>query len=210
MATTSHKLDEMTFDTRRLEALTDGVFAIAMTLLVLDLNVKAIGAAAGSGQLWTGLDHLSNQIISFVVSFLMLGSMWAVHTRQFEFIKRTDRRLITINTLRLLAVVFLPLTTSVAGAYSGIILGNILLPINFLVLSCLSYWQWHYAVTSRNRLYNAELTAAGKRYYELRNQIVILMAAAVVVLAIWFGEWAFCLFLLTPWIGRVVSRAPKA
>ena len=117
--------DPQRFSTRRLEALTDGVFAIAMTLLVLDLKVENLGEAATNQQLWEALAGMQSNLISFIVSFLLLGSMWAVHVRQFEYIKQADRRFTMINTLRLLAVVFMPFTTSLAGAYPNIVLGRV-------------------------------------------------------------------------------------
>lgn len=127
----------------------------------------------------------------------MLGSLWAVHTRQFEYIKRTDRRLIMINNIRLLAVVFLPLTTSVTGAYSNLALGNMLLPINFLLITITSYWQWRHAIETKPKLYDIELTDAYKKYFDFRNKMIIVTACGVVVLSAFIGEWAFLLFLVS-------------
>jgi uncharacterized membrane protein len=191
-----HPIDSITYSTRRLEALTDGVFAIAMTLLILDLKVSAIGRASTSDQLWHGINNLSVPIVSIVISFLMLASLWATHTRQFEYIKRADRRLIMINNLRLLTVVFLPLTTSITATYSNLVLGEMLLPINFLVITAVGYWQWRYAINSDPKLYDTELTDSNKKYFDLRNKLIIAIACGVVILSAFVGEWAFLLFLI--------------
>jgi uncharacterized membrane protein len=204
-------LEKNTFSTRRLEALTDGVFAIAMTLLILDLHVQDLGQAASSGQLWHALTNMEGSITSFVISFLLLGSMWAVHMRQFEYIKRADRHLTMINTLRLLAVVFIPLTTSIAGNYSDTVLGRVLFPLNFFALAAVSYWEWAYAVNDKTKFYD-NLTADNRRYLEARNRDIIIISFLVVILAIPFGEWAFLLFLLTAWLGarkRPVKNSAK-
>ena len=177
-----------------------------MTLLILDLNVSAIGRAINSDQLWHGLYDLRSSIVSFAISFLMLGSLWAVHTRQFEYIKRSNRHLIMINNIRLLAVVLLPLTTSIAGAYSNLVLGNILLPINFLIIILISTWQWQYAVNSKPKLYDFELTEPNKRYFKLRNNLVIATSVGVVILSLFIGEWAFALFILPPIITRRMAK----
>lgn len=189
------------FSTRRLEALTDGVFAIAMTLLVLDLKVDSLGHATSSGELWHSIASHEGSIVAFVVSFLLLGSMWAVHMRQFEFIKRADRHLTMINTLRLLAVVFIPLTTSIAGDYSDEVLGRVLFPLNFFILAAVSSWQWRYAVRDDRHFYDT-LTKTDIAYLARRNTAILITAGLVTLLAIAVGEWAFLLFLLAPYFGR--------
>ena len=186
--------DRQSFSTRRLEALTDGVFAIAMTLLVLDLNVAELGNAASNQELWHALTGMSSNLVSFVVSFLLLGSMWAVHVRQFEHIQEADRRLTAINTLRLLIVVLIPFTTSLAGTYSNLLLGEILFPINFLALAIVSWWQWQYAA---KHLRN-DMSAQARHKAVLRNSAVVIIATLVVVFAIFVGEYAFLLFAATP------------
>jgi uncharacterized membrane protein len=100
------------FSTRRLEALTDGVFAIAMTLLVLDLAVPNIDTVKNSADLWSALGPLSGNIISFSISFAILAIMWGIHVRQFDGIKRIDERVLNYNNLRLFIVVLIPFTTS--------------------------------------------------------------------------------------------------
>jgi uncharacterized membrane protein len=192
------------FSTRRIEALTDGVFAIAMTLLVLDLKVDALGPVSGSGQLWEALRHMDGSIASFVISFLLLGSMWGVHMRQFEFIKRADRHLIMINNLRLLAVVFLPLTTSIAGSYSDTVLGRVLFPLNFFMLAVASYWQWHYAISGPRDL-SEGLPEGEKRRLEVRNRGITVAAFLVVVASVPFGNYAFLIFLVAPLVMRYKS-----
>lgn len=192
--------DVFAFSTRRIEALTDGVFAIAMTLLVLDLKVD-FGHLTASAQLWQHLHDIQNKIIAFAVSFLLLGSMWSVHTRQFEFIKKTDRHLTWINNLRLLAVVFIPLTTSIAGSYDHLVLGRILLPINFFIISAVSRWEWNYATNAKSGL-SEKLPATDVQYFSLRNRAIVIMALAVVVASAFVGDAAFVLFLATPLINK--------
>ncbi|MBP7834795.1 DUF1211 domain-containing protein, partial [Candidatus Saccharibacteria bacterium] len=142
------------YSTRRMEALTDGVFAIAMTLLILDLDVTKFGQVLNNQQLVHIFSNdFSTTFISFLISFLLLGSMWAVHARQFDSIKYTDRTLMMINNLRLLTVVLIPFTTSLSGAYPDLLLAKILFPINFLLLSIASSVEWNYA-TSKEVFYD--------------------------------------------------------
>lgn len=192
--------DVFAFSTRRIEALTDGVFAIAMTLLVLDLKVD-FGHLTSTAQLWDQLYGIRDKVVTFVVSFLLLGSMWAVHTRQFEYIRKADRHLTLINNLRLLAVVFIPLTTSLDGNYNHLVLGRVLLPVNFFVISALSRWEWNYATDPKNGL-SAGLPSSDVQYFSLRNRAIVTMALAVVVASAFVGDAAFLLFLAVPLLNK--------
>lgn len=193
--------DTETFSSRRVEALTDGVFAIAMTLLILDLHADEIGRVGSSAELWHGLSNMSAGLVSFVISFLMLGSMWAVHARQFDYIKTVDRHLIALNTARLLAVVFMPLTTSISSAYSHVALGKMLLPLNFFILTFLSYLQWRYASSEKRNLCEP-LSDENRAYFKFRNNSVLMLAAFTLVLSIWLGNLAFVIFAITGFLNK--------
>src|SRR5499427_10908242 len=98
----------------RVQALADGVFAIAMTVLVLGIQVPEGGGAA---DLRAHLAALAPRLASYVLSFVMLGVLWIGHHYQFHFIRRTDRGLLWLNLLFLLTVTFLPFGTAVLGNY---------------------------------------------------------------------------------------------
>lgn len=198
------------FSTRRVEALTDGVFAIAMTLLVLDLKFDSFTQINSSAELLQALSTQSESIASFIISFLLLGNMWAVHMRQFEYIAKTDRRLTMLNTIRLLAVVVMPLTTSIAGAYPDVLLARILFPLNFFAIAVLGLIQWKYATNPANHLNASDLDSSFKRRADLRNTIIVITAALVTILAAFFGETAFLLFLIAPILIRSRKRAAHA
>ncbi len=199
MATSKETLTQR-FSTRRIEALSDGVFAIAMTLLVLNLDVSELGKVANNQELWRALNGISQQALNFVISFLFLGAMWAVHTRQFEYIKQTDRRLMTINTLRLLTVVTIPFTTSVSTDFLGVPLAQIILPINVFLLIAISFWQWHYATSKRTGL-NNDVPKKILEDANRRNIVILIISFSVIVLSYFIGSLAFLLFLL-PALGQ--------
>ncbi|MBI2797952.1 DUF1211 domain-containing protein [Candidatus Saccharibacteria bacterium] len=200
--------DKQTFSTRRLEALTDGVFAIAMTLLVLDLKVPEIVGQVTNTGLMQALRGMQSNVVSFVVSFLLLGSMWAVHVRQFEHFHVADRHFTMINTLRLLAVVFIPFTTSLAGAYPNLLIARVLFPLNFFFLALISWWQWSYA-TKLDKQLKANLDKPEIVNGEQRNVVFLLISAATVVLSIFVGTWAFLLFALAPVFMRLFTAPVK-
>ena len=97
--------------TGRLEAFSDGVFAIAITLLVLELHVPE-----DTGHLLQSLLALGWSYGAYVVSALLIGLIWANHHAMFERIERADRPLQFLNTLLLMNVAFLPFVTAVLAA----------------------------------------------------------------------------------------------
>ncbi len=196
------------FSTRRMEALTDGVFAIAMTLLVLDISVDKLGEITTNQQLINSLTgDFGSSFISFIISFLLLGSMWAVHARQFDSIKFADRRLMMINNIRLLAVVLIPFTTSLSGTYPNLTLATILFPLNFMALTFLSSWEWNYA-TSKTDLYDKkELSAKTIKFLKVKNKIFAGSSVIVTILSVFIGSWAFILFLPVSYIWMKIEKS---
>ncbi len=95
----------------RIAAFSDGVFAFAVTLLVLQLEVPK------SGDLAHELTALWPFFISFVISFFVIASYWVSHHRLFALIERYDGRLIWLNFLELFFIVLLPFTASLVGEH---------------------------------------------------------------------------------------------
>ena len=98
--------------TDRLEAFSDGVFAVAITLLVLNLSVHA-----NPGQLGRRLVDEWPHYATYVVSFLTVGIVWVNHHRQFEHIARADRTLMLLNLVLLLFVTLIPFPTGLLAQY---------------------------------------------------------------------------------------------
>ena len=92
--------------TSRLEAFSDGVFAIAFTLLVLEFRPPATNIP-----LWSYLTSLWPSLLAYSISFLLIGLIWANHHSMFVHIRRVDRLLLFLNTMLLADVAFLPFPT---------------------------------------------------------------------------------------------------
>jgi uncharacterized membrane protein len=97
----------------RLEAFSDGVIAVAITLLVLDVHVPA----SGPGVLLDALGKQWANYLGYVTSFLIIGIYWANHHLLFKYIKRTDHFFLLINTLFLMCIAFVPFGTSLLETY---------------------------------------------------------------------------------------------
>lgn len=107
-------------ETGRVEAFSDGVFAIAITLLVLDLRLPAgITPEASEAAVWQGLLDLWPEYLAFLISFAFIGVMWINHHRLFTHIARIDTPLMLLNLLLLLGVTVLPFPTGVLSEHLG-------------------------------------------------------------------------------------------
>ena len=134
----------------RLEALTDGIFATVMTVLVLSLSVPVIANGATNGEVATDIETLGPNILAYVLGFLLLAVLWISHHNVFHYMTRVDRPLLWLNTLFLLTIGFLPFSTALVGKYPQfqvpeVIFGANIIAISICMLSILSY-------SSRTRL----------------------------------------------------------
>src|SRR5438132_1257264 len=100
----------------RLEAFSDGVFAIASTLLVLDLHVPELAAVARTrGGLWGALLAQWPRLLSYLISFGIVGFYWVGHHLMLHFVRHVDRRFLFLNVVFLMLVAFMPYPAAVLG-----------------------------------------------------------------------------------------------
>ncbi|MEP6895930.1 MAG: TMEM175 family protein [Chloroflexota bacterium] len=97
----------------RLEAFSDGVFAIVITLLILDIRFPEVDYS----QFWTALTALLPRIIMYVMSFIIIGLYWVSHHNSMQVVKKIDRNFLWLNILFLLCISFIPFPTSLVGRY---------------------------------------------------------------------------------------------
>jgi len=100
------------WDTNRTEAFSDGVFAIAITLLVLDLQVPT----SLLNHLWSGIAHEWPEYLGYATSFITIGGIWLAHHRVFGHLRYANGRVMQINLLLLMGVAFLPFPTRLVAA----------------------------------------------------------------------------------------------
>ena len=101
----------------RLEAFSDGVIAIVITLLVLEIHVPPLPAHAGSQALWTALLSLLPNIAAYIISFLICSIYWITHHNFVHDLREVDRTLLWSNNVFLLFLAFLPFPTALLGQH---------------------------------------------------------------------------------------------
>ena len=139
--------------TNRLETLTDGIFAIAMTLLVFGLSIPD---GTPPTHLLTSLYQLLPNVLSVIVSFVILGVVWVATHSQFQYIRRADHALIWLNLSFLLCVTLVPFSAGVLGRYASQPIAVILYGSNLLACLLFHYGMWWHA-TRGGHLVDANL-----------------------------------------------------
>jgi uncharacterized membrane protein len=104
-------------ETARVEAFSDGIFAIAITLLVLNIRVPAPDLTGHGGTLLQALLGLWPAYLGYLISFFTIGIMWVNHHSMFVLIRRTDRYFLLLSVFFLMCIAFLPFPTAVLADY---------------------------------------------------------------------------------------------
>ncbi len=124
-----------------------------MTVLVLSLSVPIIATnislPAENAQLVKSLNSLLPDILSYVISFAILGAFWMRHHMMFNFVVKVDRLLLWLNIIFLLTIGFIPFSTALIGRYPGLQLSLVIYGSNLIATSITSIFVWRYAVTNR-------------------------------------------------------------
>jgi uncharacterized membrane protein len=129
----------------RLAALSDGIFAVAMTLLVLDLHIPTAAQVHSEGELLAALCAMGPQWLTYGMSFLTLGIFWAGQQTQLNYINEGTRDLTWIHLGFLFAVTLLPLSTRLLAEFITYRSALLLYWLNILALGAMLYWSWAHA-----------------------------------------------------------------
>ena len=181
----------------RLAALSDGIFAVAMTLLVLDLHIPTAAQVHSEGELLAALCALGPQWVAYLMSFLTLGIFWAGQQTQLNHIGEGTRDLTWIHLGFLFAVTLLPLSTRLLAEFITYRSALLLYWFNILILGAMLYWSWTHATHAnlvKNDTPNEVRTSICKRI--LTAQSLYAVGAALCVINTWVGIGAIVLVQL--------------
>jgi uncharacterized membrane protein len=187
----------------RVELFSDAVFAIAITLLVLDIRVPEDGGIHDAGELWNNLFHLWPSYLGFAFSFLVIGVMWINHHAVFEYLGHIDRLLMFVNLLLLMGIAFLPFSSAIlaehladpdtrplASAYYGVTLTYITVMFNLL---------WWLGRRQRKELHLEPHLVQGERTITIRYAVslaCVVAAAAFTLVNVWLSLSGYLLLVL--------------
>ncbi|MBP6941451.1 MAG: DUF1211 domain-containing protein [Syntrophorhabdaceae bacterium] len=128
----------------RLEALVDGIFAFAMTLLVTGLVIPHLSKGEAKARLAVSIAEMRSEFTSFLIAFFVLASFWQMHNRQFHYVRAVDSSTVRITLFILACVVLMPFTTIISGAYSDVQIAVNLFHANMFILGALFLVHWRH------------------------------------------------------------------
>jgi uncharacterized membrane protein len=177
----------------RLEAFSDGVFAIVITLLVLEIKVPKVPA----NELKHALYELLPKYFSFALSFVIIGVYWVSHHNMMHFIEKTDRVSLWLNMLVLFTICIIPFPTALMGDYpdssiSILVYGSTLASVN---LSGGLFWAY---CTKNNRLCNQKLNPKFSRKITRLHLSPCLLYIAAVLLSMISNKISYAIFIGVP------------
>ena len=175
----------------RLEAFSDGVFAIAITLLIIEIKVPSHAELAAAGGLWPALGTRWPSFVGYVISFLTLGIMWANHHAIFQYVRRADRRFLLVNVLFLMGISFLPFPTAVLAEYLPSLADRrtavVLYGTTLVAIAVLFNWVWWTGIGDP-RLLGEQVDLEGLRTISRRYRLGpagYLAALALAPVSVW-------------------------
>ena len=188
----------------------DAIFAIAITLLVLEIKVPDINRHVATDEmLLKALDELMPKFIGFFLSFFFVGLYWTIHHRMFGYVINYNRRLLTLNLIFLLAVVLMPFST---GFYSEYILRLLKVPMiiysgNIIFLGIMNVVLWRYISDRKNQL-SQGITNEEKKYFMVRAITVPVIFLFVTVFYVFVNRIVpLYILVFIPLIMRFVRKA---
>lgn len=150
----SPKPELQALNSERVATLADGVFAIVLTLLVIELKAPEGNT---SEQLMHALLELGPKFFSFALTFCVISIFWFGHHMEFHYIKRSDRMHLWLNLLFMMAISFLPFSASLLGNNLLLPLANAFYGVHLAILGFIRYWHWRYA-TDNHRLVDKDMS----------------------------------------------------
>ncbi len=194
----------------RIVNFSDGVFAIVITLLVLDIRVPEIPADLVSQELPSRLLALEPKFLSYVISFLVIAIYWQAHHRVFRPIRSYDSTLLWLNFLFLMAISFLPFPTSLLGEYSKEQLSVVIYAATAAAASLLLVSISWYAA-GEHRLVSSDLDVEAERIQRVQGlavPVVFVLSIGISFFSPRAAMYSWLLLSITdPLVRRIWSRS---
>jgi uncharacterized membrane protein len=194
-------ISETKFPTERVNNFSDAIFAIAITLLVLEIKVPTVDEVKA-----VGIDGVLNKRVSnfvgYFVSFVVTALYWKNHLQLFQLVKSIDNKLFWLNLWLLFFVVIMPFSTALYSYFFGSDTSFSFYCFNLAAIGFMSYWMMTYVIKKENL--KESLGAIQTRW--MRNRILIgaivfLLCVPFLWISPWLGRFGFLLIFLFQAIG---------
>lgn len=179
----------------RLDQLSDGIFAIVMTVLVFEFKVPVL-SPVNNQTLWTELNHLLPIFESYILSFALLFTYWRAHHFFISIYAKTiDSVLVNINGLFFMLIGLIPFSSSILGQYRGNELSVILFAVHIILIGLTLYWMRRYVLYS-DHIKNPEISKRELRGSVVRTLVPVFFSILAIPLAFWSIRLSLTMFTL--------------
>ena len=197
------------FQLERMILFSDAVFAIAITLLVIEIKVPPIDRhIATDAMLMHALGEMVPKFMGFFLSFFIIGLYWIIHHRIFGFVVNYTRQLLWLNLLFLLAVVLMPFSTAFYSEYIAHLLKTpvIIYALNIVFLGVMNFILWNYLVNPKRHLTEG-VTVSDRKYFAFRAAIVPVMFVLIALIYLFISpKYAIWIPVFLPLVMRFFRR----
>lgn len=195
--------DSRFFDAESLRGLGDGIFAIAMTLLILSLetprvpieNLKAVVFA------------MIPDVFTFILSFFLLAMFWITNHVHMKKLKKVDGRLVWINMLFFLFVIFVPFTTKLYAFYDGSKVAMLIFNANMLLIGLVFLVEWHHLAANKMHHDDFNEKEIRDRYYLAISLIFVALLALLI--GLFYPLWASLVYFIM-FVLRLTSKRNRS
>lgn len=180
----------------RLEQLSDGIFAIVMTILVFEIKIPAVWGQIDNMELWLQIKHLFPVLISYILSFSLLFTYWRAHHFFVSmYAKNIDSMLTNINALFFMLISLIPFSASILGQYNKNELALIFFSIHTILISLTLYWMRRYVLFSPH-IKNPEISQKEIRGSTIRTLMPVFFAFVAIIICFFSIKLALTLLTL--------------
>ena len=195
------------FQLERIALFSDAVFAIAITLLIIEIKVPELNSANINDQeLWISLTHIVPKFIGFIVSFFVIGLYWLAHHRMFKYVVATSQKLIWNNLLFLLPIVIMPFSTAFLSEFYNSTLKIPLAIYSFTI--CLagffSFRLWKIIGNPKNNVSNNIPKVI--LHYNSTRALTIPILFCLAFLLSFITSWSYLIPPLTPFVTKMITN----
>lgn len=195
------------FQIDRIALFSDAVFAIAITLLIIEVKVPHVTSPATDEKILEKMLEMIPEFVGFFISFFVIGLYWLVHHRMFGYVVNFNRKLLVNNMFFLLTIVLMPFSSAFFSDYfitftkvpMAFYFGNICLS------GLMSYRLWKILSKPGNVLTQGLENKVLVQYYLLRSMLVPIAFTTIFLFSFVFNQFAFYITMLMPFMNRGVS-----
>ena len=200
--------DRYQFSLHRLEGLTDGIYAIAMTLLVLSLPMPQLDGVSTDSDIISHFGNITELFGTYVLSFLLLGNFWIIQLKIFKYIKSSCIPHLWANLGGLLVVCLIPFSSSLMGYHSHTFVANLFFHINIFLISLFFLLQCRVLLAHPEAIADQYDETAIRRVIRI-NLTLPVVSLVGIGLAFFVPSWSTLVYISVPFLTfQLKSRIP--